>query len=84
MNQHTRTIELMFFVYYSVLEQIFNCFHLPNQVCFPMLCIGYYNCALKWLDVDFCNGSFALYVMTVQPSNNVTLPVVRSIFVYTI
>lgn len=35
--------------------------------CFHILCIGYYSCALKWLDVDFCRGSFALYQVTVQP-----------------
>lgn len=45
--------------------------------CFRILCIGC-DCALKWLDVDFCNGSFALY--DAQPLNNVTLNVVTFLF----
>lgn len=64
----------MFLWIYSVLEQISNDqFHLPDKDLFPMLCIGWYNCALKWLDVDyfliifFCNWSFGLYETTVQP-----------------
>lgn len=44
----------MFLWIYSVLEQISNDqFHLPDKDLFPMLCIGWYNCALKWLDVDY-------------------------------
>lgn len=81
----THLNDFLFFVCSSVLEQIFNC-QFPNHVdfVFAMLCIGYYdNCALKWLDVDFCNGSFALYETTVQPSDNVTLGMLLLLFSFT-